>query len=372
MANSNEAQNKSTPKMADKLPQPSKATNKNANSAITSTNKGSFLAIIVAIIALIGAIYAIYTNKQSNELNELQSQKVNQLFNQLKQQQSDAQNDLEAIKSAANQLQVNLQNQLQTMNTDLQSALQQRLYQKQDWLLLKARYYLELAQINAHWSSDQETTIALLQQADALLRNIPEQQLFAVRQAIAQEIMQLQTLPKIDIAGLLSQLDAAENAVANLPIKKPLNSTQPKKSNESNASPWRQKLHESMNVLEKLVVIRRNDEDIQPLLSPLHQTLLRDSIRFNLQEAQWALLQNNSKIFQLSLAQALKEINRAFDENAVATQALIKQLQNLQQEKLETITPTLNQSLSLLNQLIESKNTQNTEIPATTEGAKTQ
>lgn len=127
-----------------------------------------------------------------------------------------------------------------------------------------------------------------------------------------------------------------------------------------------------MNVLEKLVVIRRNDEDIQPLLSPLHQTLLRDSIRFNLQEAQWALLQNNSKIFQLSLAQALKEINRAFDENAVATQALIKQLQNLQQEKLETITPTLNQSLSLLNQLIESKNTQNTEIPATTEGAKTQ
>ncbi|ARG96546.1 uroporphyrinogen-III C-methyltransferase [Legionella micdadei] len=371
MANSNEAQNKSSSKPADKLPQSTKSVNKNLNPASSSFNWVSALAAVIAIIALIVAIYAIHANQRSIELNEQQGQAVNHIVEQLKQQQSDAQNDLETLKLTASQLHNTVQNQLQTMNKDLQSAMQQHLYQKQDWLLLKARYYLELAQINAHWSSDQETTIALLQQADALLHNIPDQQLFTIRQAIAQEIIQLQALPKIDTAGLLSQLDAAENAVTNLPIKKPFNSTQVKQGDES-TSPWRQKLQESMSILEKLIVVRHNDEDIQPLLSPLHQSLLRDSIRFNLQEAQWALLQNNPKIFRLSLAQALREINRTFDENAVATQALVQQLQNLQQEKLETITPTINQSLNLLNQLIESKNMQKTDVSATKEGAKTQ
>ncbi len=100
------------------------------------------------------------------------------------------------MKTDISQTQTNLQNKIQQMNKDLQAALREHFDQKQDWLLLKARYYLELAQINAHWSDDQQVTIALLQQADALLRTIPDQQLFTVRQAIAQEITQLQVLPK--------------------------------------------------------------------------------------------------------------------------------------------------------------------------------
>lgn len=367
MASSNEEQIKSS-KPADKLPQPGKATIKHSTATVSPSKSFLWwlpgLTIVIAIVALIVALYDIYANKQSYVQS---TQHLNLAIDQLKQQQSATQNGLDTIRAASNQSQSSTQNQVQVIKNDLRSVMQQRLYQKQDWLLLKARHYLELAQINAHWSDDQQTTIALLQQADNLVRTISDQQLFKVRQAIAQEIAQLQALPKIDTAGLLSQLDAAENTIANLPIKHPL---QRAPINNVNNDSWRQKLRDSMNVLEKLVVVRHNDEDIQPLLSPLHQTLERDSIRINLQEAEWALLQNNPKIYQLSIAQALNEINRAFDENATITQALIKQLQGLQQEKLETVKPTIDQSLLLLNQLIESKNAE--DPSALKEGDKTQ
>ncbi|KTD33307.1 uroporphyrinogen III methylase [Legionella nautarum] len=374
MANNNEEQTKSS-KPADKPSQLDKIQNKSATKAGPSSKplarRIPLLSSALALLALLVAFYAIYAAKQSQERNQQQTQTINRTIEEIKQQQSDTQNNLNTVKTTTHQSQTNMQNQMQAMHENLESALQQRLFQTQDWLLLKARYYLELAQINAHWSDDQGATISLLQQADALLRNIPDQQLFNIRQAIAQEIVQLQSLPKIDVAGLLSQLDAAENAIDNLPIKQPLDNSQLNQASNKENPGWRQKFKESIYVLEKLVVVRRNDEDIQPLLSPLHQTLLRDSIRFNLQEAQWALLHNNSKIYQLALSQALKNIKRAFNENALATQTLIKQLQSLQQEKLETVRPTIDQSLILLNQLIASKQTQSMDT-STTEGGKAQ
>lgn len=374
MANNNEEQTKSS-KPADKPSQLDKIQNKPTSKATPPKpllGGMPLLSGVVALLALLVAFYAIYSSKQSQERTQQQAQAINSTIEEIKQQQSDTQNKLATVKTATKQSQTSMQNQLQAMHENLESAMQQRLFQTQDWLLLKARYYLELAQINAHWSDDQGATIGLLQQADALLRNLPDQQLFNVRQAIAQEIVQLQALPKIDVAGLLSQLDATENALDNLPIKQPLDNSQLNQASNKENPSWRQKFKDSIYVLEKLVVVRRNDEDIQPLLSPLHQTLLRDSIRFNLQEAQWALLHNNPKIYQLALSQALKNINRAFDENALATQTLVKQLQVLQQEKLETVRPTIDQSLALLNELIASKQTQSMDTSTIKEGGKAQ
>lgn len=369
MANSNEVQTKSSSKAADSLLQEDKIAAKNSKSFILY---GPALSMVLAVIALVSALYATYSTFQLRKLSNQQTQNLSTAVDHLQQQQLHINSRLAATTETVKQSQTSLQNHMQDLSKSLQSAIQQYLYQKQDWLLLKARYYLELAQINAHWSDDQQTTITLLQQADALLLTIPDQHLFAVRQAIAKEIAQLKAYPKIDITGLLSQLDATQSVIADLPIKQPFSSNQTsseKTTEKIAASSWRERLRNSMNVLEKLVVIRRNDKDIQPLVSPLHQTLLRDSIRLNLQAAQWAILQNNPAVYQLSLTQALHDIKRAFDENAVNTQALIKQLQVLQQKKLIATKPVLEASLSLLNQWIESKNSQVINA-STTEGDK--
>ena len=373
MANSNEEPVKASSNTETALPQNKKRLPEAKSPK--ATNLQSTLALLIAAIALILALYALYSNQQLGRNNNQQNQDLNALMAELKAQQLEAKESLTTMKERISQTETAWQGRIQELSKNLQNAMQQHLYQKQDWLVLKARYYLELAQINAHWSDDQQATIALLQQADTLLQNISDQRLFKVRQAIAKEIVQLQNLPKIDMPGLLSQLDAIQTVINNLPMRQALNdatSNNETKAGDNTLSPWREKLNNSMNTLEKLVVIRHNDTDIQPLLSPLHQSLSRDLIRLNLQEAQWAILQSNPAVYQLALNQALTTIKRTFDEHAEATQALIKQLEALKQEKLIATKPVLENSLPLLNQWIDSRGSQTINISAPSEGDKSQ
>lgn len=311
--------------------------------------------LLITLLALILALLALYTNYHVERISARQQNVLKQKINTLEQQQKTNSQGLGTFKASLHQSEKSLETQMQGLREEMQSALKQPLYQKQDWLLLKARYYLELAQIDAHWGNSRQASIALLMQADNLLSTLSDQRLFAVRQAIAKEIAKLKALPELDIPGLLSQLDAAENALSHLPIKKPKPSSTAKNAKaetEASVSSWRETLKRNLSLLQKLVIIRHNEEDIQPLVSPLHQTLLRDSIRLNLQEAQWAIMQNSPKVYHLALTKALQEIRRVFDENADATKALMEQLQALERQKLINQNTTLDQSLPLLNQVI--------------------
>ncbi len=308
---------------------------------------------VVLVIAALGG--AVYTNLQLRQKTKVLLAKIDML----NQQQSTLAASVDATKNTFSQAHDALQTRLIGLNKDLQTALQQQLYQNHDWVLLKARYFLELAQINAHWSNNTQTTATLLENANELLAHVQDQRLFPIRQAIAKEIAQVQALPQTDFAGILSQLDAAQTIVGQLTIKQSLsipatNNAAPPPSPAANT--WRSRLKESVNKLEKLVVIRRHDQDIQPLLDPPQEAILRENIRLTLQQTQWAVLQNNESLYQGLLAQVIKNIQQSFAQEDSNSQVLIKQLQTLQQIRLGNNDIILNQSLPLLNQVIESKN----------------
>lgn len=317
--------------------------------------------VVVALIALGCAIYAMYTNAQLQRGTKQQVGVLLAQINTLKQQQTDTGDHVDTSIKSIHESQDSLLIKLKLLDKSLHFALQQRLYQAKDWLLLKARYCLELAQINAHWSDNSETTIGLLQQADAMLADVHDQHLFAIRQAIAKEIAQVQAIQKLDMAGMLSQLDAAQSVIANLPLKPsvaPVDKNKVGTVGNDTSSAWRERLKGSVALLEKLVVVRRHDEDILPLPSPEYEAILRESICLNLQEAQWAVLQNNDFVFQFSLAHAIKNIKRLLSPDTAATKTVIQQLLVLQKIHLTQQKPDLEQSLPLLNQLIESKDSQ--------------
>lgn len=361
MANSNEAANAESSQLPESKAKPS-------SSKKTSVGFSFFcLPTVTLFIALFALLFAIYATYQSWQLNQ-QKQTLTTAIDALGQRQQEVGKNLDKVRQFFDGAQVRLQKRMDKLNTHINAALQQRLYQKQDWVLLKARYYLELAQINAQWSDNQGTTAALLQEADHLLQGIPDQGLYQVRQAIAREIALIEALPRVDIAGIMSKLDAAQTIVSQLPISQSIKSPNVAQvaNNDVQTTPsaWRTRLRESLNLLEKLVVVRHDTSDIKPILSPLHQALLRESIRMNLQEAQWAVLQNNPNVFEQSLNQALTDITRTFEKSAPPTQSLVKELQALQQITLNPSKPVISESLPLLNQLIESKN----KPAATTQG----
>ena len=360
MAKSNEEPNKSAEiKQVQKMDQTTVNPTTPKNKSMMTVG-----AILIAAAALATSVYTLSIN---NQLHDQLTDKNNQLATQLEKltQQLDKTQDQIDAKIAAktntiDETRNSLQAKFDELNKQLQTVMNQRFYQSQNWQLLKARYYLELAQINAHWSKSFAATVAMLQQADQLLEQLNDPKVFDIRQAIAKDIAQLQALPKIDVAGILSQLDAAQNSLTDLNIPSVLNNEKPETTKSPEASKgnlpvWHLHLQDSMNLLNKLVVIRRNDENIKPLISPEFEAILKENIRLNLQEAQWAVLNRNPQVYQLVLNQALTTLKKNFNQGAQNTASLIKKLTDLQQVQLTQKKPEIGSALPLLNQIIEAK-----------------
>ncbi|HFT6011939.1 TPA: uroporphyrinogen-III C-methyltransferase [Legionella pneumophila] len=360
MANSNEEQKKTIQPQ-----QPSKV-EPDINQQMKASFFGSkYLSLIIsltsllAFLAIIVSIYSIQLEKQFQNHQLVENKNLTDELERIKAEQNTVQKLLDNNANHLQQIQSGLTSKIDSLNKELQTAMKQKLYQNNDWLLLKARYYLELAQINVHWSDNFNTSVALLQQADALLKGMNIPKIFTIRQTIAKEIVQLKSISVVDITGILSQLDAAQAAINNLSIQSVVDQQEVlnhiTKSEESGKTGWRNRLQDSVNFLEKLVVIRRHNENIQPLISPLYESAIKENIRLNLQEAQWAILNNNPAVYQFALNQAIANLKRVFNESSQNTDALIKQLSTLQNVKLTQEKPVVGQAIPLINQMIDNK-----------------
>ena len=314
--------------------------------------KLALMTLIMIIIACVS--YALLTIQSLTK--QMQALSVNETV--LKQQQTDTQSLLTFNLEKLDAQQESLRKQLEGVSANLSQALQERGYQSHDWVLLKARYYLELADINSTWGHNKASTLALLQQADDLLVNLQDPELSNVRQALIKEMTQLQINPGVDLVSLLVKLDVVQQRVTQLSIKNPFNLEKDKSVETKNngvTSSWRAQMHKSLLVLKQLVLIRHHDEAVEPLLSPEHESILRETCLLNLQEAQWAVTQQNQELYLLSLKQAVNTINRAFDLKEPNTQSLLKEIQTLQQMPLERAIPLSKEPLLLLNQIIKSQ-----------------
>ncbi|WBV63406.1 uroporphyrinogen-III C-methyltransferase [Legionella pneumophila 130b] len=182
MANSNEEQKKTIQPQ-----QPSKV-EPDINQQMKASFFGSkYLSLIIsltsllAFLAIIVSIYSIQLEKQFQNHQLVENKNLTDELERIKVEQNTVQKLLDNNANHLQQIQSDLTSKMDSLNKELQTAMKQKLYQNNDWLLLKARYYLELAQINVHWSDNFNTSVALLQQADALLKgmNIPKYLPFA-------------------------------------------------------------------------------------------------------------------------------------------------------------------------------------------------
>ncbi|MFT4058528.1 MAG: uroporphyrinogen-III C-methyltransferase [Legionella sp.] len=337
--------------------------NSGSNSNTFAPKNKSFMTAGAMLIACGALATSIYTISQNQHIQNQLKDKNNLLSAQIDtvaQKQEKVQEQIETKTNTIEETRSSLQAKFDALNNQLQTAMSQKFYQNQNWQLLKARYYLELAQINAHWSKNFDSTVALLQQADQLLQQVHDPKIFAIRQAIAKDIAQIQALPKIDLAGILSQLDATQTSLNDLSILAVINDEKTKAEEQLDSSKkalpvWRLRLQDSMQVLSKLVVIRRNDEQIKPLISPAYEAIVKENICLNLQEAQWAVLNGNPEVYKLVLTQAITTLKKNFNQHAQNTMALINKLNELQQIQITQKRPEIGTALPLLNQLIASQ-----------------
>lgn len=323
----------------------------------TSRPKNNVLFIgltgVIACIALLLAAFALFTsfNEDKNKATQYTalSSQIERLSHDHTTVQKQSQGNALAIQSAQNAFKTQLaglEQQLSTLNTTPIQA---------NWELQKARYYLELAQINTYWTTDFNTSVALLQQSDLLLKPFDEPKIFDIRQAIANEIAQLKAIPSVDTIGLLSKVEATQTLVNQLQVQPLAKKNIVPTEQKSDTSNWPIRFQDSMNALEKLVVIRRHDKEIKPLLSSSLESLVKENIRINLQQVLWGIITHDAAVYQFALKQALNNIKRAFNENEPSVQALINQVNALQQVKWTQDKPANGSALPLLNTLIDTQ-----------------
>ncbi len=312
---------------------------------------------LLTLLTVSSLSYTLYTNWQLRIKTQHETHTLTADLLALKQRQAATQDQLQAEQTTLQTTETSLRATLDGLNTRLQSAITPSTEVSNHWLLLKARYAIELAQLNAYWSSDRTATIALLKQADNLIAQHQYPQLFTVRQALAREITAQETAPTLDQAGLLSQLDALQQQITTRPFKQaPPPAIENSITSQTPTLPasWQERLHACTRLLKQFFVVRYHPDPLQPLLTPAYKALQRETIRLSLQEAQWAILQRNEAVYQLALKQALRNIQRAFGKNNASTQPILKQLQRLASIAVQETKIIPEESLTTLNQVMDT------------------
>jgi uroporphyrin-3 C-methyltransferase len=311
----------------------------------------------VVVVLMMGVLsFTAYTHWSA----QTTSQKFAKLLAQLQQQQL---NTLQLLKTEHINFETNQIN-LRTSMDELQKQFYAATTPSTDvsnlWLLLKAQYAIELAQMNAQWSGDEATTYSLLKQADNFLSDNPNASLIPVRQALSHDMLAEKTLPSIDFVSLLSQLDAIQKYLTTYQSNPSKNKQNATSTAESSKASWQTRIKNMLCILKQFFIVQHHTDSIEPLLTPAYRALQKEIIHLNLQEAQWAVLQRNNTIYQLALKQACDNMRRVFGKDDTQSLQLMEQIGKLQSIQIQDIKVVPTESLIALERVIENQTTKKT------------
>lgn len=347
-------------------------------------NAPLWLALLVLCLLLVGAGYGGWYwwqdlgQNQQQRLGELESA-VAQLSEQLRREQEQ---QARAIETAAQQMRRQLADELEQMNNRQRQALNRfgeqldntnrRLRSlssadREDWKLAEAEYLLRLANQRMLMERDGGNALALAQEADKILRDLNHSDLFPIRRALARDISALKLIERIDREGLYLQLLALSEQLDQLPLVEPLGRGEPDAepvADEASApgeeaGRWQrikyrvaQSFRNLQSRLSDHLRIRRHDEPVQALLSQSERQYLRQNLNLMLEQAQVALLREQTEVYRVNLLRAADWLEQHYALNP-QSRAVREQLQALADTPISQTLPDMGQALALLQAHVE-------------------
>lgn len=303
--------------------------------------------ILLTIVTLIAVFWTTYYQYQfEHDWQKLKidlDQKIEQQTQLTQSIRQKAENSLQATRT--NQSTINQQQQLIQQLKQTLSATHERIRelsgrQQQDWLLAEAEYLIKLAEYKILLEKDKITAINLLKTADEKVLLIGDNTLIKLREAIAQDIANLQLIAELDISGIAVQLDATMKQIPalNMLAYEVLNREEDiqVKEQETQKSSWQQ-FYERF--LTDFVIIKDHSKPVKPLMTPQQSNHLNANIQLALQQAQFALIRSEQHLYHLNLDNAIVWINTYY-QNDSTSQTVLKNLNYLRQISVNIDTPS--------------------------------
>jgi len=228
---------------------------------------------------------------------------------------------------------------------------------RDSWLLAEAGHLLRLANQRLVMAADPVASLALLNSADAVLLEIDDPSLHAVRAALASDIASLRAVPRVDVEGIYLRLSALVEQAAKLVIfQLPEQAARPA---PEAADSWQDRLRQGYEAalakLSDYLIIRRRDVPMQALMDPQWEGLVRQNLRMLLEQAQVALLSGNQVLYAASLERAQHWVAQFAESDEVAAAAVSAEIKTLAGLTIGVAQPDISRSLQAMDAALEQR-----------------
>ena len=226
------------------------------------------------------------------------------------------------------------------------------------WLGQEAVFLTRLAGQRLLVARDVDAALALLEQADTLLRDTGEPTFEGVRLAIARDRAALAAVPRVDQLGLYATLSGLIDQVDKLQLEfeAPAAATAAGVAVTPDAgwlaqatSGW----HAALAKLSDHLIVRRRSDEIAQLMTPEWAALARQNIRMLIEQAQIAMLSANQPLFDRSLQRASGFVALFAEQDEERVTSIVQTLDALGGEAIAPELPELIETRSLLEGEVE-------------------
>ncbi|EEF80805.1 conserved hypothetical protein [Methylophaga thiooxydans DMS010] len=310
-----------------------------------SANRWLWLAIVLLLIISALSSGWLYWQLQQNQ--QLQQQQITVLS-------TDNETLADALQQSQNQLGNAEQKQQQIAEQLSELVAREKLSSadiKRTWALQEIDYLLNIANQRALLAHDIAGARQALEMADEQLEALSDYRLHPLRALIAEDMMALDALADLDIAGMALQLQVAAKRINQLRVAKGPEVTADTTSEvaaPANEASWQQAVNDVWQQIRSLVVIRHDQSGESAVLVPEQRYFLYQNLRLQLESARLALLNADASSYKHSLQTALSWLERYFagDER----DAMLNTLNALQQKQIEIAIPDISASLNWLKE----------------------
>lgn len=258
-------------------------------------------------------------------------------------------NELEDRRRLVAQLQGDQQRLSQRLETVLGAS-------RKDWRLAEAEHLLRLASLRLSALQDVTSAKALVQGADEILREQDDPQAFAAREQLTRSLASLQGTTQPDRTGLFLQLSALREQATQLTALAPefQAADAAQGTSPEGETRWRQ----WWNKISGFFRVDFNpDDSIRPLLAGQSLNQVRLALSLALEQAQWAALNGQGKVYTQALDDARSILIAGFNRENGHTQAMIEQLTALKSQPVSVTTPDLDASLNAIQAYLQRRHT---------------
>lgn len=213
--------------------------------------------------------------------------------------------------------------------------------QESNWRIYEARNLAERAATKLWIENDSVAALAFLQLAQSHIVALDNPAHLQARQALANDIAQLEQLPESQIETVSLKLGTLRDQVARSQWYQQLGM-----SGENTDAPtedtWLSNLKRSFNtLLQQFVRIQRRDTPVEPMIADAYFDVLQQRLLLQLQLGQQAAMNGSQAVYEASLNEAITLLNDVQGQvNEADLNRFIDELKALQVIQLQPEYPT--------------------------------